>query len=181
MIFKVSWTLILMILLLRGKTGKYQMLCLHLTTSQMLRVLVKHAGGRSWPSNRLRDIASPWNWVWSLSCSVLNLLSNQYLILDSSHSVLKAATQLSFQLKSSKKSEVCRQTAKQIWKLENFTPISIFKILLETYNMGLSYLAGRFIVRPENFNASFDLAAFNDQNPDFYVPPHPLLYLVYFR
>lgn len=47
--------------------------------------------------------------------------------------------------------------------------------------MGLSYLAGRFIVRPEQINASFDLAAFNDQNPDFYVPPHPLLYLVYFR
>ena len=80
-----------------------------------------------------------------------------------------------------------RQQSEQIeqklkfWKLENFTPISIFKILLETYNMGLSYLAGRFIVRPEQINASFDLAAFNDENPDFYVPPHPLLYLVYFR
>ena len=48
--------------------------------------------------------------VLFFSCSLLNLLSNQYLILDSSHSVLKAATQLSFQLKSSKKSKVCRQT-----------------------------------------------------------------------
>ena len=147
----------------------------------MLRILVKHA---RWCRNkRSRQARETESGPPVARCSTFSAIS--------------IWSWLSFQLKSRAVSaknqkftlaEVAdRQQSEQIeqklkfWKLENFTPISIFKILLETYNMGLSYLAGRFIVRPEQINASFDLAAFNDQNPDFYVPPHPLLYLVYFR
>ena len=47
--------------------------------------------------------------------------------------------------------------------------------------MVVSYLAGRLLVNPEKIDPNFDLDVWNEQNPDFYVPPHPLLYLVYFR
>ena len=49
------------------------------------------------------------------------------------------------------------------------------------YEMVLSYFAGRYIVNPENIDPEFDLAVWNENNPDFYVPPHPLLYLLYLK
>ncbi len=47
--------------------------------------------------------------------------------------------------------------------------------------MVLSYFFTRFVVKPENINANFSLAEWNANNPDFYVPPHPLMYLVYLQ
>lgn len=47
--------------------------------------------------------------------------------------------------------------------------------------MVLSYLITRFIVNPEDISPSFNVTVWNEQNPDFYVLPHPLLYLVFFK
>merc|ERR1712083_148001 len=54
-------------------------------------------------------------------------------------------------------------------------------VLFAVSEMVLSYLIGRYLVNPEHINPEFNLTAFNAANPDFYVPPHPLLYLLYAR
>lgn len=47
--------------------------------------------------------------------------------------------------------------------------------------MVLSYLASRYYLNPNDIPTDFNVTAWNDANPDFYVPPHPLLYLLYFK
>ena len=47
--------------------------------------------------------------------------------------------------------------------------------------MVLSYFVARYLVQPEDISPDFNVTQWNVANPDFYVPPHPLLYLVYFQ
>ena len=47
--------------------------------------------------------------------------------------------------------------------------------------MVLSYLITKYLVQPENISEDFNITAWNIANPDFYVPPHPLLYLLYLK
>ena len=54
-------------------------------------------------------------------------------------------------------------------------------MLSKVYEMVLSYFVGRYLLKPENLDPEFNLAAWNELNPDFYVPPHPVLYLLYFK
>lgn len=65
-------------------------------------------------------------------------------------------------------------------KVTNVPTTEIIKRKI-TNKMVLSYLISRFIIRPDDISPDFNVTAWNDANPDFYVPPHPLLYLLYLK
>ena len=47
--------------------------------------------------------------------------------------------------------------------------------------MVLSYLISQYLLQPESIHKDFNVTEWNLANRDFYVPPHPLLYLLYLK
>ena len=47
--------------------------------------------------------------------------------------------------------------------------------------MVLDYFIVKYVVNPSNVSETFDLITWNENNPDFYVPPHPMLYLLFLK
>jgi hypothetical protein len=45
----------------------------------------------------------------------------------------------------------------------------------------LSFIVSLFFIRHEDVDPDFNITIWKEQNVDFYVPPHPLLYLVTFK
>lgn len=42
--------------------------------------------------------------------------------------------------------------------------------------MVVNALISQYLIRPQDVSSDFNLTAWHEQNPNFYVPPHPLLY-----
>ena len=70
---------------------------------------------------------------------------------------------------------------KMICLLYCYSQHSHISLIVKRKKMVLSYLISQYLVQPESIRKDFNVTEWNMANQDFYVPPHPILYLLYLK
>ena len=70
---------------------------------------------------------------------------------------------------------------KMICLLYCYSQHSHISLIVKRKKMVLSYLISQYLVQPESIRKDFNVTEWNLANQDFYVPPHPILYLLYLK